>query len=281
MESIIQAVLAALYLRGAPRSFAVKRSGWRAVERSLRLTTPALRDVPEALREDGLWAEALALDSPGLLSWAEDAVGEGKVLTPCHPHYFARWLERLGSASPPALWASCQPPSGRFITVVGSRDASPDSRRFAARIAEEAVRLRYEVASGGARGCDAAASKSAAPHAIELLPYGLDRFHSACCGLSLCAPDEEFSTPNAMERNALLYALAEAAVVVHSRFKKGGTWHGAVDSQRRRLTRLLVREDADEPGHRALIALGAMPLRSPEGLAEALQAAEIQPKLVG
>ena len=64
-----------------------------------------------------------------------------------------------------------------------------------------------------------------------------------------------------MERNSLIYAIAEAAIIVHARFKQGGTWHGAIDAQRRRLTQLVVREDSTNAAHQALISLGAVPLQ--------------------
>lgn len=90
------------------------------------------------------------------------------------------------------------------------------------------------------------------------------------CRVSVCAPDEEFSTGSAMERNALIYAMADAAVIAHARFKTGGTWHGAIDAHRRRLARLVVRMDDRNEAHRALIGLGAVPLREAAGLEEAL-----------
>ncbi|MEA2553228.1 MAG: hypothetical protein QOJ65_1404 [Fimbriimonadaceae bacterium] len=84
-----------------------------------------------------------------------------------------------------------------------------------------------------------------------------------------------------MERNALLYALGDAALIVRAQFKTGGTWHGAIDAHRRRLTRLIVREDPSNPAHRALVALGAVPLSRPEELALALRAGPMQGELVG
>jgi hypothetical protein len=81
-----------------------------------------------------------------------------------------------------------------------------------------------------------------------------------------------------MERNALLYALAEYALVAHARFKQGGTWSGATDALRRRLCRLVVREDEGDLASRALAALGAVPLASPAGLGAALASAPMQPE---
>lgn len=73
-----------------------------------------------------------------------------------------------------------------------------------------------------------------------------------------------------MERNALIYAAADTSVVVHARLKEGGTWFGAVEAHRRRLTRLIVCDDRSFAGNRGLLALGATPLASPEALASAL-----------
>jgi DNA processing protein len=42
-------------------------------------------------------------------------------------------------------------------------------------------------------------------------------------------PGAGFNVGNAMQRNKLIYALADAALVVNSDFEKGGTWTGAVE----------------------------------------------------
>jgi len=42
-------------------------------------------------------------------------------------------------------------------------------------------------------------------------------------------PGAGFNVGNAMQRNKLIYALADAALVVNSDFEKGGTWAGAVE----------------------------------------------------
>jgi hypothetical protein len=73
-----------------------------------------------------------------------------------------------------------------------------------------------------------------------------------------------------MERNALLYAFSPSTVVCHSRFREGGTWHGAIDAHRRRTTSLIVRDDGS-PASRAFVALGAVPLGQPSDLAGCLQ----------
>jgi predicted Rossmann fold nucleotide-binding protein DprA/Smf involved in DNA uptake len=69
-----------------------------------------------------------------------------------------------------------------------------------------------------------------------------------------------------MERNTVLFAMSHAAVVCHAKFKEGGAWHAAVNALRRRLCPVFVWEDPDDTACRALIALGAMPLPSPDAL---------------
>ena len=87
--------------------------------------------------------------------------------------------------------------------------------------------------------------------------------------LSVCAPDEPFSRGAAMERNALIYSLGEASVVCKARFREGGTWHGAVDCLRRRLSPLIVRDDGSQAA-KALVSLGATPIREVEELGSIL-----------
>jgi predicted Rossmann fold nucleotide-binding protein DprA/Smf involved in DNA uptake len=150
-------------------------------------------------------------------------------------------------------------------------------------VAAEAVRLGHVVVSGGAVGCDrAAASGTPRNRLIEILPCGLDlRPSGRGCQLTVCAPDEEFCTGTAMERNALIYAASDFTFVGEARFREGGTWTGAVEAHRRSLCRLLVREDEHNQALRALTALGAVPLASAAGLEVALSATEPQRRLFG
>lgn len=197
-----------------------------------------------------------------------------------------RLRSRLGTAAPPVFWRRRLPPELPFLAIVGAREPSPEAVSFAEECALEALRLGYAVASGGARGIDRAAAKAvrrlwgSEPQMLELLPYGLDHWRPGPnCLMSLAAPRDEFSRSLAMERNLILYAMAEAAIVVESKFKEGGTWHGAVQGLRRRLTRVLIRSLPESPGHQALASLGAEPLLQPGRLFEALAADPIQRRL--
>ena len=88
--------------------------------------------------------------------------------------------------------------------------------------------------------------------------------------MSVWAPDEPFSAGTAMERNTLVVAAADLAVVAHVRLKEGGTWFAATDALRRRTTPVAVRCTSDDPAARALIALGARPLAAPGELGDAI-----------
>ena len=170
------------------------------VERALRLRVPPLADAAEALRESGLWAEATALQTPGLLSWAIEHVEKGALMTAADPAYPRRWMQRLGRAAPPTLWLNGVVPPGPFVAIVGSRVVPRTSLRFANACAG-AIGSRFAVASGGAKGCDSAAieaSRKALCGGIEILPFGLSvalrtrqsdvGIESGVCRVSVCAP---------------------------------------------------------------------------------------------
>lgn len=268
------------------------------VAAAMRSSGAGLEGAEEALREAGLWSEAGLLASSGLLAWAEARAVH--VLTPVCLGYPVGWA-RMPGLGPPAVWirgdasvllagstSLADAHSGRqLIGVVGSRSISGAVATFALRVGEEAARLGHPVISGGAEGCDTFGVRGAlraGGTAIQVLPFGLESSSlggsaSSCsvstsyrgassmaasvCDLSVCAPDEPFSTGTAMERNALIYAAASVTVVAHSRFRQGGTWHGATDALRRRLGRIAIREDSSSPAHQALIALGAVPITHP------------------
>lgn len=276
--------LTALYLRGLERPVNLSRRRWVRVVSCLRSADCAMPQVPAALRVEGFWEEALLLEGQSVVDEARQLLDGGFVLTAMHPAYPKRWMERLTQAAPPALWISGVLPERPFLGIVGSRQVEPVVREFAWRVGAEATRLGFAVVSGGAAGCDhagAGGAVDAGGDAIEVLPYGIELYQRQDrCALSACAPNEEFSTASAMERNGLIYASAEQTVIAHARFKEGGTWIGAVDALRRRLCPLLVRED-DGPASRALTALGAKSVASADDLEAALSQTPVQKGLFG
>jgi predicted Rossmann fold nucleotide-binding protein DprA/Smf involved in DNA uptake len=84
-------------------------------------------------------------------------------------------------------------------------------------------------------------------------------------------PNARFNVGNAMQRNKLIYALADAALVVNSDLGKGGTWAGATEQlEKLHLVPVCVRSTGET--NNGLVALrrkGALPWPNPED-AEAL-----------
>jgi predicted Rossmann fold nucleotide-binding protein DprA/Smf involved in DNA uptake len=284
--------LIALYLRGFS-GFSLPRRRWPMVDQALRRHARSVEEAPAALRREGLWAEALALESQAGQVRLRDAallLRAGRSITAASEGYPRRWLSVLGDAAPPALWRvgpSRGLPARPLLAIVGSRSPSRSSAVFAAECAAEASRLGFQIMSGGAPGVDRIAAQAALRQsglAIEILPCGLESEAAADFGvggslrLAASEPAAGFEVGAAMERNALIYAAAEAAIVVQPRFRQGGTWVGAANALRRRLSRVLVfiREDMPPEEHRAaraLIALGAEPVSDATFLADALAAA--------
>ena len=273
--------LAALYLPGGPRAFDPPRRRWRLAEAALRR---APLDPCAALASVGLRAEALLLSDGRLLGWARAALDRGEAVTAACEGYPSRWLETLGAACPPALWVAGRLPRGPFVGGVGSRRPAPSAVGFLEGCAREAVRLGFAGVSGGAEGCDAAFAAgvlASGGSIVEVLPRGLvpEDADAPGCRVSAAPPGGPFSVPLAMERNALIYALADVTVVGAARLGRGGGWTGATEALRRRLGRVAVRWDPDDPASRALAGLGAYPLADPSRLAEALRHEGCQPPL--
>ena len=197
--------------------------------------------------------------------------------------------ERLGEDAPsvlygcgsPALWG----PGG--LAVVGSRDIGPEASDFAARQGALAARAGRIVVSGGARGADRAAmdgAMAAGGGTVGVLSSDLERtsmtrqhrnrvLDERLLLLSPRDPNARFNVGYAMGRNKVIYALADAALVVEATAGKGGTWSGAIEQLEKYGTPLYVRRSGGaSPGLDALQARGAKPWPEPTD-ADALAAA--------
>jgi DNA processing protein len=159
--------------------------------------------------------------------------------------YPVRLKERLKDLAPPVLYGCGDAAilNAAGLAVVGSRNADATILESATRIGELAARAQRTIVSGGARGVDQAAmsgvleagGKAAGVLAESLERAALNRDHrnylrdGQLVLLSPYDPQAGFNVGNAMQRNKLIYALADAALVVQSDYKKGGTWAGAIE----------------------------------------------------
>jgi DNA processing protein len=74
-------------------------------------------------------------------------------------------------------------------------------------------------------------------------------------------PAAGFNVGHAMQRNKLIYALSDAALLVNSDFEKGGTWTGAIEQlDRPRFVPVFVRTGGNAgKGNSALLSRGGRP----------------------
>lgn len=207
--------------------------------------------------------------------------------------YPARLKERLKDMAPPVLYGCGEPRivNSGGLAVVGSRNADSAVLESAIAIGELAARAHRTIISGGARGIDQAAMSGALEGggnatgvlADSLERAALNRDHrnylrdGQLALLSPYDPQAGFNVGNAMQRNKLIYALSDAALVVQSDYGKGGTWAGAIEQlDRLRLVPVYILPNA-QPGAalEALCKKGALTWPNPntaEDFSEALAA---------
>jgi len=172
------------------------------------------------------------------------------------------------------------------LAVVGSRNVREDLIDYTKAIGHLAANAGVSIISGGARGVDQAAvhaSVAAGGRACSMLADGLENaalsrsnrdglMQGNLVLISPYDPGSGFSVGNAMQRNKLIYALADAALVVHADLGKGGTWSGAIEQlSRLRFVPVYVRSTGvAAPALDALIVQGARPWPNPH-TSEALE----------
>lgn len=181
------------------------------------------------------------------------------------------------------------------IGIVGSRKVDDAITQFVEDAARLASNSGYSVVSGGAKGVDQIAMRTAldvegtvvgalaenlnravvAPHYRNAL-----RSHSLVL-ISAVDPSAGFNVGNAMARNKLIYALSDAGLVANADYEKGGTWAGAMEQiNRLKCCPVYVRTTERTPkGNKALIERGAHPWPNPSGMTEFRALMEQPPKV--
>ncbi|MBN2238401.1 MAG: DNA-protecting protein DprA [Dehalococcoidales bacterium] len=129
------------------------------------------------------------------------------------------------------------------LAVVGSRKVDEELRAYTQAVGGLAAHSGYTVISGGAKGIDQAAMAGALQSGGKVIGVMADSLKRAVLSRDLREflmndrlvlvspydPSAGFNVGNAMQRNKVIYAFANAALVVSSDFQKGGTWTGAVE----------------------------------------------------
>ena len=220
------------------------------------------------------------------------------VVSRADAEYPRRLKTRLKDDAPPVLYgcgeAAILDTGG--LAVVGSRHVDDALVEYTEGIGRLAAKARRTLVSGGARGIDQAAMRGALEAGGKVAGVLADSLERAALNrehrnflmdgqLVLISPYDPvagFNVGHAMQRNKLIYALADAALVVSSDYEKGGTWAGAVEQlEKLRLVPVYVRSNGETgKGLEALRRKGALPWpnpETPEALAEVL-AVEVSPK---
>ncbi|MCK9419862.1 MAG: DNA-processing protein DprA [Nitrospirae bacterium] len=242
-------------------------------------------------------------------------LGRGFLLTQAYERWQARaiWVisradagypgklkNRLKDDAPPILYgcgdAALLETGG--LAVVGSRNVDSAFVEYTEGIGRLAAVAKRTVISGGARGIDQAAMRGALAAGgcvVGVLSEGLERMalvrehreflmEGRLVLISPYDPSAGFNVGNAMQRNKLIYAFADAALVVSSDVEKGGTWAGAIEQLKKlRFVPVYVRTKGEtSKGLDALRRIGALPWPNPqtsEAFAEAISA-KIYPEQV-
>jgi len=260
-------------------------------EASQLLSDDWLRAEIDSDRVSRLLARGFLL-SQAVEHWQQRAIW---VLSRADDQYPSRWKVRLGGHAPAILYGCGAPHilDTGGLAVVGSRHVDDKVRDYASAIGELAASAEWTLVSGGARGIDQASmwgALEAGGRVVGVLSNDLQRaalrrehrevlMDGRLALVSPYDPAAGFNVGHAMGRNKLIYALADAALVVSSDYQRGGTWTGAVEQLRRlkhsdagedpveqglRPAPTYVREDADV-GLKALIhEEGALPWPDPQ-----------------
>ena len=196
--------------------------------------------------------------------------------------YPQRLKKRLGEDAPPILYGcgGAALLDGGGLAVVGSRNVNDTLVEYTEEVGRLTAVARRVVISGGARGIDQAAMRGALEaggNVVGILADGLEkavvrREHREALmdgRLVLVCPYDpaaRFQVWNAMQRNKLIYASADAALVVSSDYGKGGTWTGASEQlDKLKFVPVYVRADGDVgKGLDELRKRGAKPWPNPE-----------------
>ena len=208
--------------------------------------------------------------------------------------YPQRLKTRLKEDSPPLLYGCGEREvlETGGLAVVGSRHVDEALTNYTHEIGHLAATARRTLISGGAKGIDQAAMRGALEAGGRVIGVLADSLERAAMNrehrnmllegqLVLTSPYDPsagFNVGNAMQRNKLIYALADAALVVSADSNKGGTWAGAVEQlEKWRFVAVYVRSTGEaSKGLDALKKKGALPWPNPNG-AEELNAALVAP----
>ncbi|MDB6033126.1 MAG: dprA [Verrucomicrobiales bacterium] len=204
------------------------------------------------------------------------------VISRADAKYPRRLKARLKEDAPPLLYGCGDIPllEKGGLAIVGSRHVDDELISYTENVGRISAEAHRSVVSGGAKGIDRAAMHGALVAGGDVAGVMADSLERAALArdnreplmdgrlvlISPYDPAAGFNVGHAMQRNKLLYALADAALVVTSDFEKGGTWAGAIEQlERLHFVPVFVRNGANAgKGNLALLIRGGKPWPNPQ-----------------
>lgn len=166
------------------------------------------------------------------------------------------------------------------LAVVGSRRVNDVLIDYTMSVGRLAARAGRTLVSGGAKGIDQAAMRGALEAGGKVCGVLADNLEKTTMNrehrnllldgqlilISPYDPSAGFNVGNAMQRNKLIYALADTSLVVNSDLNKGGTWAGAVEQLNKlKLVPVFIRSTGESSvGLDGLRMKGALPWPNPQ-----------------
>lgn len=204
------------------------------------------------------------------------------IISRADSRYPKRLKARLKEDAPPLLYGcgdiALLEKGG--LAVIGSRHVDDELLYFTENVGRLSAEAHRNVVSGGAKGIDRAAMHGALMAGGTVAGVMADSLERAALArdsreplmegrlvlISPYDPSAGFNVGHAMQRNKLIYALADAALVVASDFEKGGTWAGAIEQlDRLHFVPVFVRNGVNAgKGNSALLNRGGRPWPNPQ-----------------
>lgn len=166
------------------------------------------------------------------------------------------------------------------LAVVGSRHVDDALIDYTMEVGRLAARAGRTLVSGGAKGIDQAAMRGALEGGGKVCGVLADSLEKTTMNrehrnllldgqlvlISPYDPSAGFNVGNAMQRNKLIYALADTSLVVSSDLNKGGTWAGAVEQlDKLKFVPVFIRSTGESSaGLDGLRNKGALPWPNPQ-----------------
>lgn len=241
-------------------------------------------------RLEGLLSRGFAL-SQSVDHWNSRAIW---VISRADTQYPKRLKARLREDAPPLLYGcgDIDLLEKGGLAVVGSRHITDELTHYTESVGHLCAEADLSIVSGGAKGIDQAAMRgalAAGGNVVGVMADSLERstlardnrnplMEGRLVLISPYDPGARFNVGHAMQRNKLIYALADAALVVTSEYEKGGTWTGAIEQlERLRMVPVFVlRAEKVGKGNAALLSRGGAVWpdpKTPDDLKSALSAA--------